>query len=76
MPLFTSVNEAMVARSRDAGMECFRPRAFDMSALQQVKNAYGDTASFSLINDATRKLKHGRQATCTELAQLMDGVES
>ena len=37
MPIFKSSGDAMIARSCDNGMECFRPVAFDVSALEQLR---------------------------------------
>ena len=71
MPIFRSSNEAMIARSRDTGMECFRPVAFDTQALEKLRKTEGDTASFFVVADPARKLKHGLRLGSTELAALM-----
>jgi len=71
MPIFRSSNEAMIARSRDTGMECFRPVAFDAQALEKLRKTEGDTASFFVVADPARKLKHGLRLGSTELAALM-----
>ena len=71
MPIFKSSGDAMIARSRDIGMECFRPVVFDVSALEQLRRTDGDTASFLFIADPSRNLKYGLRRTFTELAPLM-----
>ena len=71
MPIFKSSGDAMIARSRDSGMECFRPVALDASALEQLRKTDGNTASCLLVADPSRKLKHGQRGTFTELAALM-----
>jgi hypothetical protein len=71
MPIFKSSGDAMIARSRDNGMECFRPVAFDACALEQLRKTDGNTASFLIVADPSRKLKYGLRAAFTELASLM-----
>ena len=71
MPIFKSSNDAMIARSRDSGMECFRPMAFDTAALEKLSKTEGETATFFMVSDPSRKLKHGLRMGSTELAALM-----
>lgn len=71
MPVFNTNRDAMVARSCDSGMECFRPVVFDASALEKLKITDGRTASFLIVSDPLRKLKHARQVGFTELALLI-----
>jgi hypothetical protein len=71
MPIFQSSGEAMVARSRDSGMECFRPVAFDARAFEEIRKTNDATTSFLVITDPSRKLKHGRLLSFAELAPLM-----
>jgi hypothetical protein len=71
MPIFKSSGDAIIARSRDNGMECFRPVAFDACALEQLRKTDGNTASFLIVADPSRKLKYGLRATFTELASLI-----
>ena len=71
MPIFKSSGDAMIARSRDNGMECFRPVAFDSSALEQLRMTDGDTASFLMVADPSRNLKRGLRLGFTELTPLM-----
>jgi hypothetical protein len=68
---FLSSGDAMIARSRDNGMECFRPVAFGACALEQLRRTDGNTASFLIVADPSRNLKYGLRATFTELAPLM-----
>ena len=74
MPVFNSAGEAMIARSRDSGMECFRPVAFDARALEEIKRTDGD-ASFLIVEDPTRAPKHGSRLDFTGLASLMTDFE-
>lgn len=71
MPIFKSSGEAMIARSYDTGMECFRPVSFDAHALEELKRTDGDTASFLIVADPVRDPKHGFRLGFTELASLM-----
>ena len=71
MPIFKSSGEAMIARSRDTGMECFRPVMFDTRALEELRRTDGDTASFLMITDPSRHMKHGLRVGFTELAPLI-----
>ncbi len=74
MPIFNSTGDATTARLRDSGMECFRPVTFDARALEELKRTDGQTASFLMITDPTRHLKHGLRLGFTELAPLMVGI--
>ena len=71
VPIFKSSGDAMIARSRDSGMECFRPVTFDARALEELRRTDGQTASFLLIDDPSRHLKYGLRLGFTELAPLM-----
>lgn len=71
VPIFKSTGDAMIARSRDTGMECFRPVMFDVRALEEVKRTDGHTASFLMITDPSRHLKHGLRMGFTDLATLI-----
>jgi hypothetical protein len=71
VPIFKSSGDAMIARSRDSGMECFRPVTFDARALEELKRTDGHTASFLMITDPSRHLKHGLRLGFIELAPLM-----
>ena len=71
MPIFKSSGDAMIARSRDSGMECFRPVMFDARLLEDLTRTDGDSAAFLMIADPSRHLKHGLRLSFTELAPLM-----
>jgi hypothetical protein len=71
VPIFKSSRDAMIARSRDTGMECFRPVTFDASAFEELRRTDSHTASFLMISDPLRHLKHGLRLGFTELAPLM-----
>ena len=71
VPIFKSRDDAMTARSRDSGMECFRPVMFDARLLEDLRRTDGDSAAFLMIADPSRHLKHGLRLSFTELAPLM-----
>ena len=71
VPIFKSSGDAMIARSRDTGMECFRPVAFDARALKDIRRTDGHNASFLMINDPSRHLKHGLRLGFAELDPLI-----
>lgn len=71
VPIFNSSRDAVTARLRDPGMECFRPVKFDAGALEELKRTDGHNASFLLISDPSRHLKHGLRLSFIELAPLM-----
>ena len=71
LPIFKSSGDAMIARSRDSGMECFRPVAFDASALTELRRTDGHKASFLMITDPSRHLKHGLRLGFAELDPLI-----
>ena len=71
VPIFKSSGDAMIARARDTGMECFRPVTFDVRAFEEVRRTDGHTASFLMISDPSRHLKHGLRMGFTDLAPLI-----
>ena len=71
MPIFQSGGDALTARLRDSGMQCFKPVTFDAQALDELRRTDGHTAAFLMITDPTRHLKHGLRLGFTELAPLM-----
>ena len=73
VPIFKSRGDAMTARLRDSGMECFRPVTFDVRAFEELKRTDGNTASFLIISDPSRHLKHGLRLGFTDLAPLIVG---
>lgn len=76
VPIFHNSGAAMVARSRDAGMECFRPVALDDSTFRNLTTTDEGKACFWLIDDPLMKLSRGRSLEGKELARLMkNGVD-
>ena len=71
VPVFRSAADAMLARSRDSGMECFRPVVLDPAAFKNLTTTDAGKACFWLIEDPLRKLKLGRPLDHAQLAQLM-----
>ena len=59
VPLFESNRAAMVARSREAGMECFRPVPLDEAALNNLLTTDQGQACFWLVEDPLRDLSYG-----------------
>lgn len=76
VPVFRSGGEAMVARSRDSGMECFRPVALDAAAFENLTTSDEGKARFWLISDPLMKLSRGRALDRKELEQFMSNGES
>lgn len=60
VPVFRSSGAAMVARSRDVGMECFRPVELDEKALKNLTTTDEGSACFWLVNDPLMKLSRSR----------------
>jgi len=71
VPIFKSTADATTARLRDTGMECFRPVLFNVRAFEELKRTDGNTASFLMIADPSRHLKHGLRLGFTDLAALI-----
>jgi hypothetical protein len=71
MPIFKSSGAAMIARSYDTGMECFRPVAFDTHALEELKRTDSKAGLFLIVADPSRHMKHGSRLGFSELASLM-----
>jgi hypothetical protein len=60
VPVFRSSGDAMVARSRDSGMECFKPVVLNAAALTNLTTTDESKAAFWLITDPLVKLSRGR----------------
>jgi hypothetical protein len=60
VPVFHSSGEAMLARSRETGMECFRPVALDRVAFTNLTTTDEGKACFWLVADPLMKLSRGR----------------
>lgn len=71
VPIFKSSGDAMIARLRDSGMQCFRPVTFDLNDVEEIRKTDGHSAAFLMISDPSRHLKHGLRLGFTELAPLM-----
>ncbi|HEV7472457.1 MAG TPA: hypothetical protein VGN90_00305 [Pyrinomonadaceae bacterium] len=71
VPIFRSGGEAMLARSRDSGMECFRPVALDAAAFENLATTDEGRARFWLIADPLMKLSRGRALDRKQLEQFM-----
>jgi hypothetical protein len=72
VPLFRSGGEAMIARSRDTGMECFRPVLIDAVALEQLATTDEGKACYWLVEDSEMKLSRGRPLDHSQLARLVN----
>jgi hypothetical protein len=60
VPVFRSFGEAMLARTRHADMECFRPVILDRAAFDNLTRSDDGNASFWLIDNPLVKLRRGR----------------
>jgi hypothetical protein len=75
VPVFHSSGQAMVARSRDAGMECFRPVVLDTAALKNLTTTDQGKACFWLITDPLVKLSRGQALNREQLEQFLSNGE-
>ena len=71
VPVFQSSGDAMLARSRDSGMECFRPVLLDTAALKNLTTTDEGKACFWLVADPLMKLNRGRALDRQQLEQFM-----
>ena len=71
VPLFQSSGAAMVARSRETGMECFRPVVLDAAAFKNLTTTDEGKACFWLVADPLLKLSRGRPLDRKQLEQFM-----
>jgi hypothetical protein len=71
VPVFHSNGAAMVARSRDASMECFRPVRLDDSAFKDLRTTDEGKARFWLVADPLLGLNRGSAFNAQQLAQFM-----
>ena len=65
----------MLARSRETGMECFRPVVLDAPALENLTTTDEGKACFWLVADPLRKLSRGRAFDRQQLSQFMTNGE-
>jgi hypothetical protein len=75
VPVFHSSGEAMLARSLDAGMECFRPAVLDVAAFKNLTATDEGKACFWLVADPLMKLSRGRPLDRQQLEQIMKNGE-
>ena len=75
VPVFHSSGEAMLARSRETGMECFRPVVLDAAAFKNLTTTDEGKACFWLVADPLMKLSHGRPLDRDQLGQFMKNGE-
>jgi hypothetical protein len=71
VPVFQNSSAAMVARSRETGMECFRPVLLDEITFKNLTTTDGGKACFWLVEDPLMKLSRGRALDIPELAGVM-----
>lgn len=71
VPVFRSSGAAMVARSRDSGMECFRPVSLDETAFRNLTTTDEGKACFWLVDDPLMNPNRGRALDKKGLEQLM-----
>jgi hypothetical protein len=71
VPVFRSSRDAILARSRDSGMECFRPVVLDQTALENLTTTDQGDECFWLVDDPTMKLSRGRRIDSAELVRLI-----
>ncbi len=72
VPVFYTSGDAMVARSRDSGMECFKPVVLNAAALTNLTTTDESKACFWLITDPLMKLSRGRALDRLQLEQFMN----
>ena len=71
VPVFRTSGAAMVARSRESSMECFRPAQLDASALKNLTSTDEGKACFWLVADPLVKLNKGRAFDRQQLMQFI-----
>ena len=71
VPIFHSIREAMTARSRNTGMECFRPVVLDEAAFVNLTTTDGGKACFWLVGDPLINLGRGLALDHGELALIL-----
>ncbi|MEP6719252.1 MAG: hypothetical protein ABJB21_08910 [bacterium] len=71
VPIFYDRSAAMLARSRESGMECFRPVLLDEATFKNLTTTDGGKACFWLVEDPLMKLNRGQALDTPELARVM-----
>ena len=72
VPVFHSPGDAMVARSRETGMECFKPVMLDATAFMNLTTTDEGKACFWLVSDPLMKLSRGRALDGEQLKQYLN----
>ena len=67
VPVFHTASDAMLARSMDSGMECFRPVVLQNDALRNLTSAEQGSATYWFVGDPLRRLSLGRRLDRQEL---------
>ena len=75
VPIFHSSGDAMRARTRETGMECFKPVVLDAAAFTNLTTTDEGKASFWLVTDPLLKLSRGRALDRKQLEQFMNNGE-
>ena len=75
VPLFQSSRDAMVARRRETGMECFKPIVLDEGALENLTTTDDGKACYWLVTDPLMKISRGRAFNRQQLEQFMSNGE-
>ncbi len=75
VPVFHTSGAAMLARSRETGMECFRPVVLDEAAFENLVTTDEGSASFWLVADPLLKLSRGRPFDRQQLETFMRNGE-
>ena len=60
VPVFQNAGDAMLARTQDPGMECFRPVVLDEASFKNLTTTDEGKACFWMVEDPLRKLSLGR----------------
>lgn len=71
VPIFHDSAAAMVARSRETGMECFRPVLLDEITFKSLTTTDEGKACFWLVADPLMRLNRGQALDHQELARVM-----
>jgi hypothetical protein len=75
MPVFRSLEQAKIARSRDSGMECFRPVMVAAHTLPDLKTGDGSEACFSIVDDPSINLNRGGPLDFEQFSLLIQDLE-
>lgn len=74
VPLFSSSHDAMLARTRNAGMLLFQPAALDESAVADImSDDEGGSVYFWLVDDDSANVKRGHTLEHARLVRIVRG---